>query len=101
MESKLNKNIINILEDVGVDPDSFSEIDNYLVFDLYDYDYFNNVYNRLEKNIEVDRDSDNSSLDTDKAHIIYVYKNYLLELIAFYGDDDKESYSLNIFEGED
>ena len=100
-EKVLSDNIIKILEDIGVDPDSYQEIDNYLVFNLYDYDYFNDVYNRLEKNIEVDRDSDNSSLDAEKAHIIYVYKNYLLELIAFFDEDEDENYTLNIFEGED
>lgn len=97
----MEDNLIKILEEVGVDPDSGEEIENYTVFDLYDYDYFNDVYNALEKNIEVDRDGDNSTLDTEKAHIIYVYKNYLLELVALYGDDDSESYTLNIFEGED
>lgn len=97
----MEDNLIEILENVGVDPDSGQEIEDYMVFDLYDYDYFNDVYNALEKNIEVDRDSDNSSLDAEKAHIIYVYKNYLLELVAFYSDDEEESYTLNIFEGED
>ena len=97
----MEDNLIEILENVGVDPDSGEEIDDYLVFDLYDYDYFNDVYNALERNIEVDRDSDNSSLDTEKAHIIYVYKNYLLELVAFFDEDEEQSYTLNIFEGED
>lgn len=97
----MDDNLIKILENIGVDPDSGKEDGEYQVFDLYDYDYFNDVYNALEKNIEVDRDSDNSSLDAEKAHIIYVYKNYLLELIAFYSDDEDESYTLNIFEGED
>lgn len=97
----MEQNLIEILENIGVDPDSGEEIDNYLVFDLYDYDYFNDVYNKLERNIEVDRDGDNSTLDQEKAHIIYVYKNYLLELVAFYADDEDESYTLNVFEGED
>ena len=92
--------IIILTGEDGV-PLSGEEIDDYLVFDLYDYDYFNDVYNALERNIEVDRDSDNSSLDTEKAHIIYVYKNYLLELVAFFDEDEEQSYTLNIFEGED
>lgn len=94
----MDENIIEILENIGVDPDSGQEIDEYLVFDLYDYDYFNEVYNALEQHIETDRDSDNSSLDEEKAHIVYVYKNLLLELVALFDEDE---YTLNIFEGED
>ena len=94
----MSDTIIEILENIGVDPDSGEEKEDYLVFELYDYDYFNEVYNNLERHPEVDRDSDNSTLDIEYAHITYVYKNLLLELVAILDEDD---YTLNIFEGED
>ena len=91
----MESTIIELLENVGVDPDSGEEKEGYQVFNLYDYDYFNEVYNHLEKNLEAERDSDNSSLDMDTAHITYLYKNLLVELVAIFDDDD---YSLNIYE---
>ena len=89
--------IIKLLENVGVDPDSCEEIDGYKIFDLYDYDNFNEVYNNLERMLDVEKDSDNSSLDIENAHIVYIYKDMLVELVAIFDDDN---YSLNIFEGE-
>ena len=46
----------------------------------------------------MERDSDSSSLDEEDAHVTYVYKNMLLELVAIFDDDE---YTLNIFEGEE
>lgn len=95
----MNETIIKLLENVGVDPDSIEETeDGYKTFDLYDYDNFNEVYNNLEKMLDVEKDSDNSSLDIENAHIIYIYKDLLVELVAIFDEDD---YSLNIFEKED
>lgn len=87
-ESKLELLDIAGLEDNG------EIIDNYYVIDLYDYDNFNTVYNKLEKNIECIRDSDQTSLDENAAHITYTYKDVLVELVALFDIDD---YSLNIF----
>ena len=92
-ENNLTDKVIELLETVGVDPDSGYEDDQYLVFDLYDYDYFNEVYTKLEQNIEVERDSDSSHLDTEYAHITYFYKDMLVELVGLFDEDE---YTLNI-----
>ncbi len=90
----MDENKLELLDIVGLEPDG-DIIDNYYVINLYDYDTFNNVYNKLEKNIECERDSDQSSLNEDEAHITYVYKDVLIELIALFNSDE---YSLNIYE---
>lgn len=95
VENILTDEIIELLETVGVDPDSGYEDGKYIVFDLYDYDYFNEVYSKLERNIEVERDSDSSRLDEETAHVTYLYKDMLVELVGLFDEDD---YSLNICE---
>ncbi len=84
-----------LLESLGLFEEDGEIIDDYLVIDLYDYDNFNRVYNLLEKDIECERDSDQTSLDDYAAHIVYVYKDILVELVALFESD---SYTLNIFE---
>lgn len=95
VENILTDEIIELLETVGVDPDSGYEDGQYIVFDLYDYDYFNEVYTKLEKNIEVERDSDSSHLDIEYTHITYLYKDMLIELVGLFDEDE---YTLNICE---
>ena len=90
----MDENKLELLDIVGLEPDG-DIIDNYYVINLYDYDTFNSVYNKLEKNIECERDSDQSSLDENEAHITYIYKDVLVELIALFNSDE---YSLNIYE---
>lgn len=85
---------LELLDILGLEPDG-EVIDNYYVIDLYDYEEFNNIYNKLEKNIECERDSDQTSLNEETAHITYVYKDVLVELIALF---DSDSYTLNIYE---
>lgn len=90
----MDENKLELLDIVGLEPDG-EVIDNYYVIDLYDYDTFNSVYNRLEKNIEVERDSDQTSLNEDSAHITYIFKDVLVELIALFNEDN---YTLNLYE---
>lgn len=91
----MDENIIEVLNIAGVDPDEGEMVDNYFVVDLYDYNNFNTVYNKLEKNIEFERDSDQTSLDENAAHITYLYKDMLVELVALF---DSDNYSINIYE---
>ncbi|MBQ6631865.1 MAG: hypothetical protein IJH55_07130 [Romboutsia sp.] len=91
----MDENKIEVLNIAGLDPDDGEIVDNYFVIDLYDYDNFNNVYNKLEKNIECERDSDQTSLDENTAHITYLYKDVLVELIGLF---DTDEYSINIYE---
>ena len=90
----MDENKLELLDIAGLEPDG-EVIDNYYVIDLYDYDTFNSVYNRLEKNIEVERDSDQTSLNEDSAHITYIFKDVLVELIALFNEDN---YTLNLYE---
>ena len=71
----MDENKLELIDIVGLEPEDGDVIDNYFVINLYDYDTFNSVYNKLEKNIECERDSDNTSLNEDEAHITYVYKD--------------------------
>lgn len=91
----MDENKLEVLDIADLNPDDGEVVDNYFVIDLIDYDTFNNVYNKLEKNIEFERDSDQSSLDEDSAHITYIYKDVLVELVALFDEDD---YSINIYE---
>lgn len=95
---EISTNLEEVLEILGFGNQDGEFVDNYFVIDLLDYDEFNNIYNELEKNINMERDSDSSSLDAEDAHVTYVYKNMLLELVAIFDDDE---YTLNIFEGEE
>lgn len=91
----MDENKLEVLDIVGIDPEEGEIVDNYFVIDLYDYETFNSVYNKLEKNIECERDSDQTSLAEDSAHITYLYKDVLIELVALFNTDD---YSMNIYE---
>ena len=84
-----------LIEYLGLEELEGKYIDDYYVIDLYDYDFFNSVYNRLEKNIEAVRDSDQTSLDENAAHVTYLYKDLIVELVAIFDDDD---YSINFYE---
>lgn len=90
----MDENKLELIEIAGVEPNG-KQVDNYYVIDLFDYDTFNSVYNRLEKNIECIRDSDNTSLTEDTAHITYLFKDVLVELVALFNEDD---YTMNIYE---
>ena len=90
----MDENKLELLRIAGLEPDG-KIINNYYVIDLHDYETFNKVYNRLEKNIEVERDSDQTSLDEDAAHVTYIFKDVLVELVALFYNDN---YSLNLFE---
>lgn len=90
----MDENKLELLRIAGLEPDG-KIINNYYVIDLHNYETFNKVYNRLEKNIEVERDSDQTSLDEDAAHVTYIFKDVLVELVALFYNDN---YSLNLFE---
>ena len=88
-----------LLSYLELDDFNGEQIDDYYVVELIDYDLFSEVYNKLERNIDCERDSDNSTLDIEYAHITYIYKDTLVELVAIFDDDD---YTLNIFmDGEE
>lgn len=93
----MSETIVEFLDRIGIEPDG-DFIDEYYVLDLYTYDIFNSVYTQIERDIEIERDSDLSSLNEKDAHITYTYKNLIIELVAIFDDD---SYTLNIFEEED
>lgn len=92
----MSENIEKLLEEINLYLEG-EFIDKYYVIDLQDYETFNSIYNRLEKNIECERDSEQSSLNEKEAHVLYIYKNLLVELVALF---DNDSYTLNIFEEE-
>lgn len=92
----MNDNKLELLDRLNIEPDG-EVIDNYFVIDLFSYDEFSAVYNRLEKDIEVERDSDKSSLTEKEAHITYIFKDVLVELVALF---DEDYYTLNIYEEE-
>lgn len=91
----MDENKLEVLDIVDLNTEDGEVVDNYFVIDLFDYDTFNNVYNKLEKNIEFERDSDQTSLNENSAHITYIYKDVLVELVALFDEDD---YSINIYE---
>lgn len=93
----MNKDEIDkLLIDVGID--SFKtideeEIDGAYVLTYEDYDEFSNVYNALENSSKAKKNSPESFLNEKESHIQYETKNYRLELIGLFDDDD---YTLTI-----
>ena len=94
----MDKRITDLLDLLGIPNIESEKIDDYQVFHLEDYDLFNQIYNKLERNIEVERDSDSSSLNEEDTHITYIYKDLLIELVGIFDEDD---YTLNIYLKED
>lgn len=70
-------------------------VDDYYVIKLDNYNEFNQVYNKLEKSLELERDSNNSKVDEDSAHVEYFNDDLTVELIAIFDEDE---YTLNIIE---
>ena len=90
----LSSTELEAIDIAGLNPDDGEYSEPYFVIELFDYDTFNNVYNRLEKNIEFERDSDETSLNDESAHITYVFKDLLVELVAIF---DSDNYSFNLY----
>lgn len=93
----MSDTILELLETLLLSEEDIEEEqrDGYYVIELYDYDTFNSVYNKLEANVDAERDSDNSTLDIENIHITYIYKDILVELLGLLDEDD---YTLNIYE---
>lgn len=68
-------------------------IDGVYVVTLNDYDEFSSMYNRLESSVSLSKDSTQSSMDEEDAHILFDNEDYIVELIALFEEDD---YTLNI-----
>lgn len=68
--------------------------EGYYVIELNDYEEFNRVYSKLERDLKVERDSEHSFLNIDEAHVQYTKDNLVIELIALLDEND---YTLNIY----
>ena len=92
----MEEKIKYLLKDLRIDDTGGEIIDNYYVITIPDYNEFNRVYNKLEKSLKITKDSNESFLNEQEAHIQYESDDLLIELIAIL---DEDNYTLNITEG--
>lgn len=94
----MEKQIQEILEKVNIDVDLEEEKD-YYVGHLESYEDFVNTYNKLERSLDVFKNSLASFMTEEDSHIQYETEDGLLiELVAVFDEDD---YTINISQDED
>lgn len=88
--------IEDFLNEFNIEADG--EVDGeYYVKQLVDYDEFNEVYNSFENSLKLQRDSGDSYMNDEHAHITYYTDGLLVELVAIFDYDD---YTINIAEDD-
>ena len=94
----MEKQIQEILEKVNIDVELDKEKD-YYVGHLESYEDFVDAYNKLERSLDVFKNSLASFMTEDDSHIQYVTDDgILVELVAIFDDDD---YTINFSKDED
>lgn len=94
----MEKQIKEILEKVNINVELEKEKD-YYVGHLESYEDFIDAYNKLERSLDVFKNSLASFMTEDDSHIQYETEDGLLiELVAIFDDDD---YTINISKDED
>lgn len=94
----MEKQIQEILEKVNIDVELEEEKD-YYVGHLESYEDFIDAYNKLERSLDVFKNSLASFMTEDDSHIQYETDDGLLvELVAIFDDDD---YTINFSKDED
>lgn len=66
---------------------------NAYIINISTYDMFSGFYNKLEKSLEITKDSNESYMSESKVSIIYYGDDYTINLR---GDFDKDIYELKI-----
>lgn len=94
----MEKQIQEILEKVNIDVELEKEKD-YYVGHLESYEDFVDAYNKLERSLDVFKNSLASFMTEDDSHIQYETEDGLLiELVAIFDEDD---YTINVSKDED
>ena len=94
----MEKQIQEILEKVNIDVELDKEKD-YYVGHLESYEDFVDAYNKLERSLDVFKNSLASFMTEDDSHIQYATDDgILVELVAIFDDDD---YTINFSKDED
>lgn len=95
METKIQE----LLGKLNIEDTELTKDDKYFVINLEDYDDFVKVYNKLEKSLDVFKNSLASFTNEEDAHVQYETDDgIILELVGVFDDDD---YTLNISVEED
>ena len=90
----MEKQIIELLNKLNIESSSIEEDGEYYVIKLDSYDEFIKTYNKLEKSLEVFKNSLLSFITDGDSHIQYeTDSGILLELVAIL---DEDNYTLNI-----
>ena len=94
----MEKQIQEILEKVNIDVELEKEKD-YYVGHLESYEDFVDAYNKLERSLDVFKNSLASFMTEEVSHIQYETEDGLLiELVAIFDEDD---YTINVSKDED
>ena len=94
----MEKQIQEIIEKVNIDVELDKEKD-YYVGHLESYEDFVDAYNKLERSLDVFKNSLASFMTEDDSHIQYETDDgILVELVAIFDDDD---YTINFSKDED
>lgn len=94
----MEKQIQEILEKVNIDVELEKEKD-YYVGHLESYEDFVDAYNKLERSLDVFKNSLASFMTEEDSHIQYETEDGLLiELVAIFDEDD---YTINVSKDED
>ena len=94
----MEKQIQEILEKVNIDI-SLSKEKYYYVGHLESYEDFVDAYNKLERSLDVFKNSLASFMNEDESHVQFETDDGLLiELVAILDEDD---YTINITKDED
>lgn len=94
----MEKQIQEILEKVNIDVELEKDKD-YYVGHLESYEDFVDAYNKLERSLDVFKNSLASFMTEDDSHIQYETEDGLLiELVAIFDEDD---YTINVSKDED
>lgn len=94
METKIK----DILKKVNIDTDIEEDGDYYVGY-LESYEDFVNTYNKLERSLDIFKNSLASFMTEEESHIQYETEDgIIIELVALFDEDD---YSINISEDKD
>lgn len=94
METKIKE----ILKKVNINTDIEKDGDYYVGY-LESYEDFVNTYNKLERSLDIFKNSLASFMTEDESHIQYETDDgIIIELVALFDDDE---YTINISKEED